>query len=242
MHTCLNCDTTFDGNCCNTCGQKASTHRFTMHEWAHEISHTLLHVDGNFPRTVATLTMRGGDAIRNFLSGKRKSLYAPFLYALLWCGLYVVCSHLLESAEPQRFPTTLSAAQVYIEEHYYKVLILLMVLPMTLGSFVAYRPAGFNFAEHLVLNTYLMAQLVIADVLLLALKATPLHEHTSAISVIDAMLKYPYWFWVYWQFFRPTGLVDGLLRYTAAIVVGSIAIYIIIGVWAWLLLGLHAAA
>lgn len=241
MLTCLNCDATFDGNFCNSCGQKASTHRFTMHEWAHEIPHTLLHVDGNFPRTVATLTMRGGEAIRGFLSGKRKSLYAPFLYALLWCGLYVVCSHFLESAEPPPFPTSLAQAQVYIEEHYYKVLILLMVLPMTLGSFLAYRRSGFNFAEHLVLNTYLMAQLVIADVLLLALKATPLHEHTSAISVVDMLLKYPYWFWVYWQFFRPTSLIDGVLRYTVAIVVGSAAIYIIISIWAGLLVGLHAA-
>ena len=37
MTICLNCSNQFDGNFRNDCSQKAAIHRFTLHEWMHEI-------------------------------------------------------------------------------------------------------------------------------------------------------------------------------------------------------------
>ncbi|MCD9185472.1 MAG: DUF3667 domain-containing protein [Pyrinomonadaceae bacterium] len=123
MTTCLNCDNEFEGFFCNLCGQKAATHRFTMHEWLHEIPHSLWHVDSGFFVTMKTLFLRHGNAIREYLQGKRKLLFSPFLYVLILCGVYVVASHFL-IPKPENVHTELKSladALRYIEENYYKI-------------------------------------------------------------------------------------------------------------------------
>src|SRR3954462_15659119 len=125
MTTCLNCDNDFEANFCNLCGQKAATHRFTMHEWLHEIPHGILHVDSGFFLTIKNLFLRNGNAIREYLEGKRKSLFSPFLYVLILCGIFVVVSHFVvhkPEAENHEL-TTLKDALAYIEENYYKILV-----------------------------------------------------------------------------------------------------------------------
>ena len=240
MHTCLNCERPFEGHFCNHCGQKASTHRFTMHEWAHEIPHTLLHVDGNFVRTMWALTTRGGDAVREFLAGKRKSLYPPFVYALLWSGAYVLVSHWLEAADHQSaFPTDLSEAVAYIQAKYFKVLMVGSILPMALGTTLAFRRAGYNFAEHLVLNMYLMSQLIIVDTLRQLLLAALGHEHESIVTAIDVCIEYPYWFWFYWRFFTPENAVSGAVRGAVAIATSNFAIFALVSLCAGILVGMH---
>lgn len=83
----------------NERGQKTATHLFTMHEWLHEIPHSLLHIDSGFFQTLKTLFLRPGNAVREYLKGKRKSHFSTFLYVLIWCGVYVVISRLFETPE-----------------------------------------------------------------------------------------------------------------------------------------------
>lgn len=231
MPTCLNCENEFEGNFCNKCGQKAATHRFTMHEWLHEIPHSLFHVDGSFVTTIKTLTLRGGDAVREFLAGKRKTLFSPFLYVLVWCGVYLVVSHFFGSAEKAiDTPTNFAEAQAYIEAKYYKIIVVAMILPVAIGSYVVYFRSGYNFAEHLVLNAYLMGQLVIADVVLTLISATPLNARFPiAIKVIELVIKYPYWFWFYRRFFQTSKWYWAILQFIAALFIGGLALSVVIG-------------
>lgn len=232
MNTCLNCENLFDGSFCNQCGQKAATHRFTMHEWLHEIPHSLFHVDSGFFQTIKTLFRRPGAAVREYLEGKRKSLFSPFLYVLIWCGIYVVVSHLFEkpkAAPPQIKPDDLMAAFAYIEAHYYKIIVVAMIVPTTVGSYLAYYRTGYNFAENLVLNSYLIGQLVIADIILFLLSTAM--NGTGMIPVVkfvEFILKYPFWFWMYWQFFKPKKWYWGILQFIASQIITGIALYVLI--------------
>lgn len=228
MANCLNCNNNFEGAFCNLCGQKSATHRFTMHEWLHEIPHSILHVDSGFFVTIKTLFLRHGNAIREYLQGKRKLLFSPFLYVLILCGVFVVVSHFVvphTESEHQEF-NTLKEALAYIETNYYKILVVAMILPVTIGSYLAYIKSGYNFAENLVLNAYLTGQLVIADIIVMLISTTSLDEnHKIIFKLIEFLLKYPYWFLTYWQFFKPKKWYWGVLQIILSQIISGIALY-----------------
>lgn len=239
MTSCLNCENSFEGVFCNNCGQKAATHRFSMHEWGHEIPHSLFHIDSGFFQTIKTLLTRPGNAVREYLAGKRKLLFSPFLYVLIWCGIYVVISHFFAKPETaaQFEADNLKEAISYIESHYYKILVVAMVLPVTLGSYLAYYRSGYNFAENLVLNAYLTGQLVIADIILILLSTISEDKRFIIYFVLASIiLKFPYWFWMYWQFFRPKKWYWGVLQFIAAQIINSLVLYALLYGAAFILL------
>lgn len=230
MTNCLNCENSFEGSFCNNCGQKAATHRFSMHEWLHEIPHSLFHIDSGFFQTLKTLLTRPGNAVREYLAGRRKLLFSPFLYVLIWCGIYVVISHFFakpEAAVTGEFKAeNLMQAFSYIEKHYYKIIVVVMILPVTLASFLAYYRSGYNFAENLVLNAYLIGQLVIADIIIFLFMTTTGYDRANPyVGFAELVLKFPYWFWTYWQFFKPGKWYWGILRFVAAQIIGAVALY-----------------
>ena len=228
MTTCLNCDNNFEGLFCNLCGQKAATHRFTMHEWLHEIPHSILHVDSGFFLTMKTLFVRPGDAVREFLHGKRKLLFSPFLYLLVWCGIYVVVTHFFGKDEKVIEVTNITNANEYISEHYYKIWAIASVIPLAVGSYFAYFKSGYNFAEHLVFNAYLMGQLVIADIILVLISATSFDENYLTIFKSLEFIKFPFWFWMIWQFFKPQKWYWGILQFILFLILAGIATSILL--------------
>lgn len=244
MTNCLNCENSFEGSFCNNCGQKAATHRFSMHEWLHEIPHSIFHIDSGFFQTIKTLVTRPGNAVREYLAGRRKLLFSPFLYVLIWCGVYVVISHFFAKSEivGNFEASNLKEAVSYIESRYYKIIVVAMILPVTFGSFLAYYRSGYNFAENLVLNAYLIGQLVIADIIVYLLTtATEDKRFIVYIKLTEFFLKFPYWFWMYWQFFRPKKWYWGILQFIAAQVINGIALYALLYGAAFILLKVKGA-
>lgn len=240
MTTCLNCDNNFEGLFCNFCGQKAATHRFTMHEWLHEIPHSILHVDSGFFLTMKTLFLRPGDAVRDFLQGKRKLLFSPFLYVLVLCGIFVVVNYFFGKEPKNTEITNFTEAVISITDNagqYYKLFVIVFIIPLAIASYFAYFKSGYNFAEHLVLNSFLMGQLVIADVILVLISATSSDEtYSSIFKSLDPILKYPYWFWVYWQFFKPKKWYLGILQFIFFLILTIIAMNILLAPFALYLL------
>ncbi len=226
---CLNCGHQFEGKFCSQCGQKSATHRFTMHDWMHEIPHSIFHVDSGFFYTAKELFTRPGEAIREYLNGKRKLLFSPFLYLLVMCGIFVAVGLLLPHAEVQvKEVKTLSDSLEYLQSHYYKPMLVAMILPISIGSFFAYRKSRFNFAEHLVLNTFVIGQMVIVDIQTAILKSATTNPKLNAlIMLIDFGMKYPFWYWTYWQFFKPQTKLRGLLKFLSAITIFFVAYFLI---------------
>jgi Protein of unknown function (DUF3667) len=229
MTTCLNCDNNFEGAFCNLCGQKAATHRFTMHEWLHEIPHSILHVDSGFFLTMKTLFLRPGNAVREFLQGKRKLLFSPFLYVLILCGIFVVVKSLfVKDLKPIDFADAGKLIET-ISEQYYKIFVIASIIPLTIASYLVYFKSKYNFAEHLVLNSYLIAQLVIADLILIFISATSFDEnYRSVYQFTEFIIKYPYWFWMFWQFFKPAKWYWGTLQFVLFIILSAIVSAIVL--------------
>jgi Protein of unknown function (DUF3667) len=224
MTDCLNCSTAFEGNFCNECGQKAKTHRFTLHEWMHEIPHSIFHVDSGFFHTFKSLCLRPGKMIREYLDGKRKDYFSPFLYVLVWCGVFIVVSHFVAKTEHQQTEITdLKSAIQFIEDNYYKIFVVSSILPLSISSFLVFYRSKLNFAEHLVLNSFVIAQLIVTDIIMSLINATHLKtEHKIAVNLVELALKFPFWVWAYFQFFKPKNIFLGLLQTLFAIIVTAL--------------------
>ena len=244
MTVCQNCSNQFDGNFCNECGQKAATHRFTLHEWLHEIPHSIFHVDSGFFHTFKNLCLRPGNMIREYLDGRRKEYFSPFLYVLIMCGVYVVISHLFTDAAHEKIEITdFKSAYAYLDANYYKAIVVAMILPMSLASRLTFWKSGFNFAEHLVLNTFIISQMIIGDIIVYCVTVSHLSEmFTGVTAVLDILLKYPFWIWAYWQFFQPKNFLVGAIKVIFAVFLGGIFASLMIGGFAYLLFLLKAAS
>ncbi|WP_373476450.1 DUF3667 domain-containing protein [Sphingorhabdus sp.] len=82
--SCLNCGATLMGAHCHNCGQKAHVHR-TLHEFGHDILHSVLHFDGKIWRTLPMLFWKPGELTRRYVHGERAKFVSPlalFLFSV----------------------------------------------------------------------------------------------------------------------------------------------------------------
>lgn len=82
--TCLNCGTGLIGDYCHRCGQKGQVHR-TLAAIGHDITHSVLHLDGKVWRTLPLLAWRPGELTRRYVAGERARFVSPmamFLFSV----------------------------------------------------------------------------------------------------------------------------------------------------------------
>ena len=73
---CANCGTTFSGNYCPNCGQKARIQR-TLTAIAHDLVHGVLHLDGKLSHTLPLLAFKPGRLTRRYIDGERAKFVSP---------------------------------------------------------------------------------------------------------------------------------------------------------------------
>src|SRR5688572_21262603 len=75
--TCRNCDAPLSGAYCSRCGQKVAHLQVSLHEFVHEATHELLHLDGKIVRTLKLLLFAPGALTNEFLAGRRARHIGP---------------------------------------------------------------------------------------------------------------------------------------------------------------------
>ncbi len=91
--TCLNCEHSIAEKYCSCCGQKTSTHRYSLkHFVEHDFVHGVWHVDKGIVFTIKELFTRPGHSVREFILGKELiiSVSLHFLYSFWVFRAYLV--------------------------------------------------------------------------------------------------------------------------------------------------------
>ncbi len=171
---CPNCETVYEGNFCNECGQKTIHGRYTLKGLASEVIFSTFQMEKKgLPYTIKELTLRPGKAIKNVIEGQRLSLYPPFKYLLLVGAVVVILSlryrffhsEELTSVDADTYKVSvLSNHKVFFDGFFkfaedYATLLNLVAIPVfSFFSFIFFRAYKYNFAENLIINTFITAQ------------------------------------------------------------------------------------
>lgn len=206
---CLNCDNIVELNYCPSCGQKASTHRFSwIHFLQHDLAHALFHVDKGIFYTIKELIIRPGHSVREYIQGKRAKHFNIFTFIFL----VLLIRHYLGKLA---IPTAIKAKPEnqllgfvdLVTDEYYKIAILFLVPGIALATFISFRKAKFNFTEHMV-----AASFFIAGYAFLAISADILAFVYKSTAKILTYLLLLYSFYYYIQFFslyyKPVGILQ----------------------------------
>ena len=247
MNDCLNCNTQFEGNFCYNCGQSGSVTKMDFHSLWHDIQHGMFHFDKGILFSLKQLVIRPGNAAREYIDGKRVRHFKPISLVIILATFYGFMYHysginlyLDDLKEPVKIeggknPEKLAELinkmpkiNEWIGTHY-AIASLGSLLFFSLGSFLAFRKAGYNLVEHVVLNAYLNSLRMFYHIL-----AFPVvyYYYSSqvrySINQYDMYIDFALAFWVYMQFFKKYSLWKGFLRTMLAYIYFSLLIGIII--------------
>lgn len=94
-HTCLNCGTTFQGNYCPGCGQKADTGRLTVRHALDNMLGVLASAEKGLGHTLHELLMRPGHMMRDYVRGHRVEYVRPIQLLFLLATIYLIVHYAL---------------------------------------------------------------------------------------------------------------------------------------------------
>lgn len=224
---CKNCHNTFEGNFCNQCGQSADTDTINLKTlWKDTISLVFKYYEKGIIYSIKQLFTRPGHTIREYLDGKRVNHFKPFsllvMFAALYGALYLTfdINFFIDISTTNNSVTTkLAKINRWIASHYSLVVFLTIPL-ITFGSYYSFKKLKYNFAEHLVLNTYLASQRMIYRVatfpLLIIVNET---RHLYLITDFYVVIDFALMMWAFLQFFDKLKKIE--------IVVFTITTYVI---------------
>lgn len=215
--TCKNCNKTYTGHFCNNCGQPAATHKLNFHFIWHDIQHGLFHFDSGVLYTAKELYTKPGKSIREFIEGKRVKHFKPISLVIILATLYGVLRHLFHfSVLDKKVVSEIQGVEYeslneWISHHYYWI-ILLSVPMFSLASYVVFRKQGYNFIEHIVLNTYMASQRLILRIVIFPITKYFTESENNKLFVDFLMLMdIVLIFWTYITFFNNLSRVKAFL-------------------------------
>ena len=242
MITCKNCNNQFEGLFCNNCGQSADTQRL-------DFKFLLKNLHKNFIKifhkgifyTSRQLFTRPGHSIREYIEGKRVNHFEPIGLLIAFAAFYAVLYHTFEidmfsglSDNTLNAKLDLRSAGNWITDHF-SLVTLLFVPVYSIGSFLLFRKQGYNFYEHIYLNTFLASQRLLIRLatfpLLVILDGTEnIFPFRDLLILADIILMV----WSYTQFFnkvkRIKAVLLGVLSYAIffVILIGLITVVVVL--------------
>lgn len=231
---CKNCNNSNYGLYCKSCGQKPHTHRINFHYILHELQHSLFHVDGGILYTLKELSIRPGHTLREFIDGKRVKHFKPITFVLILSILHAFLEHQLDKnpfiieglkgmVDAIRNDKNISEGKFlvinWLIEHYSYTALLLIPL-FSFPSWLAFIKSGYNYFEHLTLNTFLFGQ--ITFIFILTLPLSIIFPDYYSIDIWRLLFAIIFTFWSYFQFFnnikKTSRILNTILTYALFII------------------------
>lgn len=235
METCCkNCGTVFTGNYCNNCGQPAETHKINFHFLWHDIQHGLFHFDKGILFSIKQLFTRPGHSIREYIEGKRIKHFKPVSLTILMATLYALVYHLFH-LNLFEFNDTRSFSKIENNElnewifNHYSIVTLATIPLFAIASFVVFRKQGYNYTEHIVLNSFAAVQRITVHLFFLPVfhffhTQKGFSLTTEVLTVIDILLLYS----CYSQFFDLLSKIKSLFLTLATYIISYLLMAIIL--------------
>ncbi|HEX8210442.1 MAG TPA: DUF3667 domain-containing protein [Longimicrobium sp.] len=248
---CANCEAALAGEFCARCGQRAWQGRFTLRAVFSQQVTEALDLNRGLLFTFVELFRRPGHMVREYVRGHTVGYANPVKYFLIMGALttfvYVKTGLAGQMADEMAQGMTTSTngrlspragALMEMISSYFTLLLAFTLPTAAAATRWVFRRAGYNYAEHLIFNTYTGAQqcvLMIAALLLgAAAGADPQASLNWSVPVVVA-----YYVWAAAQF-AGGPRVPALLRGILAIILSYAAFFLLVGI-AGILVGVLVA-
>ncbi len=202
---CKNCGNEFEGNYCNNCGQPAATHDIDMKFVLHDLQHGLVHIHGGLFFSAKELFTRPGHAIRDYIKGKRVQHYQPISMLIVLTTFYGLFYYTFEIDIFSGKDDGLFDYKMVNEwvGHHFPIIILLQLPIFAAASYFIFRKQGYNYLEHIILNSFYSTQKIWLRLSILLLLI--ILGKTSRFAGVSNWLFFPeliLMIWTYGQFFK----------------------------------------
>jgi len=228
---CKNCGNEFEGNFCNNCGQPADTHSIDTHFVMHDLSHGLFHVHGGLFYSARELFTRPGHAIRDYIAGKRVKHYKPISMLVVLATFYGLLYYTFEidlfsGKDDGYFDYKMVNEWI---GHHFPIVILVQLPIFALGSYLVFRKEGYNYYEHIILNSFFSAQKTwFRMFVLLVLVAIGKKDDFTQVSNWMFFPELLLMLWSYGQFFKDMPKPKVLLKTFLTLLLSTIFVSVII--------------
>ncbi len=197
---CLNCGHIALKKYCPQCGQKTSTHRFTLSSiFDYAVLNAYLSLNAGLLFTVKELFLRPGKTVFEYLKGKRTKYTNAFSFFLVALALSIFLKEFEDGTQSE-------FAKYNLFEQYPRFAQILLIPFLALTSYVFHKKTKLYLAEHLVVATYILAmQLVI----MLPFSLLELLPNNTIVSVVRGLATFVfggYFLIYYYQVFVRFGV------------------------------------
>jgi hypothetical protein len=216
---------------CADCGQRTDVERLTLREIGHDLVHALTHADHSILALMRALITQPGWVARDFVAGRRKKYFGPFVFLVITTGL---ATALMLGLHLNWFAPLQQAQASQLLHRNMNVVILIQVPILAAFCALLFRRERLHFAEHLVLAAYAAG----FRMLVLALVAIPvwyvLHFYVRAAVLVWAYyaLWLGYFGWAASQFYAGHRLVNALKGVLASLATQASA-FVIVWLFSW---------
>lgn len=201
---CLNCNAATENNFCSICGQKNSTHRFSLkHFIVHDFIHGVFHLDKGFLFTVKELFTRPGHSIREFIQGKRVNYFNYFTLIVLIYAIGHFLGKIPQVTLGEIFENTESfRGKAKLHKEFGKYIILAGIPIYAFISYLIFLRSRQNYTEHLVMTMYFTSAIVVFNYIpVITTLFTSSIKTVSFMIVGVTILECLYYFWFFSQYF-----------------------------------------
>ncbi|MDC1222213.1 DUF3667 domain-containing protein [Salibacteraceae bacterium] len=151
--------------CCNVCHRQIKKKRLTLKFLANDALKNIFNLERGLFYTIIELFKQPEVVIRDFLDGDRYRYMNPFRFLLVAASFYaIVVSVFGFSVEGIIEMEDGTPMDLDFVKEYSNLIILINVPLVALGSWLAFRPAKLNYAEHLVINAYAYSFMTIVSI------------------------------------------------------------------------------
>lgn len=175
----------------------------------HDIQHGILHIDKGFFYTINQLFSRPGYAIKEFLEGQRLKHFKPIPLLFILAGIYALLSHYFHVDFVNNFQVS-TATNSIVKNHLENIknwfsnnyaLVSVLSLPIySIGNYLVFKKAGYNFVEFIVLTAFIESQKLIVRIVLFPL--TYFYNGTSGLKTLVFLIGFGLTIWTFSQFFN----------------------------------------
>ncbi|AII53214.1 hypothetical protein N008_14670 [Hymenobacter sp. APR13] len=214
-----------------------------MADMPHDVLHSIWHVDKGILYTLRTMVRRPGPTIREYLAGKRVDHFRPLsllffitgLYALLYAALHIDMMPPRDPAMPEAVYQMQASSTTFFMK-YLSWFYVAMVPAWALAARLCLRRGGYNYAECLIIASFITAINNFLTLLLLpvtyAYSGTP---QIQSFSLYALLLVTGYASWAYGNLLNHTtlgwlgrlwrGFLTFMLGYGMVMVVMMVAMF-----------------